>query len=516
MSTNNTRQTGTQKNGEWTSWALIIFLFAIGVWPVALFLLFFKLFGNDSKHSKQSQIPPLQSNPLISSRPDVGQNAGTAQTGAQQSGQYNYNYVYEQAGSTAKQAVRQAKYAAKQAAREAKYAMRQERDSVRQDRRADAAARRMTKSPELKSSNARMLKIIGLILAIGGAYMAFDPIDMMVFLQEVESYYLWDALKYAAIAVGGVAMFFSGISMDRTMKRYARYLAVIGNLEALSLEQLSRKLGYSEKKVAKDLQKMIEKGYFGGEAYLNMELGYFFRSGQADADYEQRRRTTTEAQTPKEAEEGYSGILRNIRRANDRIADPVLSQKIDRLEEITAKIFRAVEEDPKKRSRIDTFLNYYLPTTQKLLDSYAEFEATGIEGENLRQAKERIQKTMDSIIGGFEHQLDELYKADAMDVDSDIRVMESMLNRDTSTVEKDFGMGVTPASDADLRAAEASVNSMLNEQPAAAVSYTPTLTLEPTPAAQQTPVELGVGTAPAAPKIEDLDLGGMAAQRQQD
>ena len=118
-----------------------------------------------------------------------------------------------------------------------------------------------------------------------------------------------------------------------------------------------------------------------------------------------------------ETEEGYSGILRNIRRANDAIADEVLSAKIDRLEDITARIFRAVEEDPDKRGRIDTFLNYYLPTTQKLLNSYAEFEAAGVEGENLRQAKSRIESTMDLIIKGFEHQLDELYKADALDVD---------------------------------------------------------------------------------------------------
>ena len=64
-----------------------------------------------------------------------------------------------------------------------------------------------------------------------------------------------------------------------------------------------------------------------------------------------------------------------------------------------------------------------------------------MEGENLRQAKARIKSTMDLIIKGFEHQLDELYKADAMDVDSDIRVMETMLERDTASVEKDFGLG---------------------------------------------------------------------------
>ena len=110
------------------------------------------------------------------------------------------------------------------------------------------------------------------------------------------------------------------------------------------------------------------------------------------------------------------------------------------LEEITAKIFKLVEEDTKKAGRIDTFLNYYLPTTQKLLHSYAEFESAGVEGENLKQAKQRIESTMDSIVKGFEHQLDELYKSDAMDVDTDIRVMESMLRRDTGSASEDFGL----------------------------------------------------------------------------
>ena len=75
------------------------------------------------------------------------------------------------------------------------------------------------------------------------------------------------------------------------------------------------------------------------------------------------------------------------------------------------------------------------------MDSYAEFEAAGVEGENLRQAKSRIESTMDAIVRGFEHQLDELYKADALDVDSDIRVMETMLHRDTASVDQDFGLG---------------------------------------------------------------------------
>jgi len=410
--------------GGWRSWALIVFLFAIGIWPVALFLLFAKLFGNDNKNRQDYTAPP----PL------------QVDYSAEQS--YTARDTARDARDAARDAVRDARHAAHDAARTVRHAARDAARDTRYaaDSRARTAAQNMVRSPATKKSNARKMKIIGLVVMAMGFLAATNPADM-VFSGYIAGN-LWDFLEYLAIAVGGLGMFCGGLKMDANMHRYARYLAVMGETEAVSLTALSRKLGWSEKRVEKDLEKMIDRGYFGGQAYLDRSLGYFFRSSQADAELKKQREAQSAAQEPpKETEEGYSGILRNIRRANDRIADPVLTAKIDRLEDITARIFRAVEEDPKKRSRIDTFLNYYLPTTQKLLDAYAEFDAAGVEGENLRQAKQRIEKTMDSIVEGFEHQLDELYKTDAMDVDSDIRVMETMLHRDTASVEKDFGLG---------------------------------------------------------------------------
>lgn len=311
------------------------------------------------------------------------------------------------------------------------------------EKKARAAMRKAAKSPSVKKSNAWLLKIAGAALTFFGVMVTGTAIEDMLYLFDTLRFWLPEMLQGLAFLAGGLAMLYSGFSMDKSLKRYAKYLSVMGDREAVPVEELARTLGYSRSRVERDLQKMIDRGYFGGKAYLNVELGYLFRSGQAGADWQQRQQAARAAQTPpapKEAEEGYSGILRNIRRANDDIADPVLSAKIGRLEEITARIFRAVEEDPGKRDKIDTFLNYYLPTTQKLLDSYAEFEAAGVEGENLRQAKERIESTMDAIVRGFEHQLDELYKADVLDVDSDIRVMEHMLRRDTATTEDDFGL----------------------------------------------------------------------------
>ena len=142
-----------------------------------------------------------------------------------------------------------------------------------------------------------------------------------------------------------------------------------------------------------------------------------------------------------QAAEGYAGVLRQIRELNDRIADEALSAKIDRIEQVSGRIFKAIEDDPAKKVASGTFLNYYLPTTLKLLENYADFEEAGVSGENLSQAKSRIEATMDSIVVGFEHQLDELYRTDAMDIDSDIRVMETMLRRDTASVADDFGLG---------------------------------------------------------------------------
>lgn len=402
-----------QKDEGWISWGLIVLLFIFGLSPLALVLLFLKLFGVGSGEKKQQAAPP----PL-----------------QETTGQRTSERVGRQAS---------------------------------QPTRAQKTVHQVMKAPSQKKSTARTLMIVGAILAAVGLVACAEPVEMIVWSKDL-FLYLEDLLSALAMLVGGGAMLGSGLAMNRSMKRYAQYLAVMGDRPAMSVEELARVTGFSQRRVTKDLQAMISKGFFGGKAYLNRELGYFFRSSQADEDWQRRQEEAEEAAAPpKEAEEGYSGILRNIRRANDRIADPVLSAKIDRLEEVTAKIFQAVEADPKKRSSIDTFLNYYLPTTQKLLDSYAEFEATGVEGANLGQAKDRIEKTMDSIVAGFEHQLDELYKMDAMNVDSDIRVMETMLRRDTASAEKDFGLGTAPA-------------------------------------------------APAKPKTRDVDLGGMAAQRQEE
>ncbi|NLF37120.1 MAG: hypothetical protein GX584_08220 [Clostridiaceae bacterium] len=125
-------------------------------------------------------------------------------------------------------------------------------------------------------------------------------------------------------------------------------------------------------------------------------------------------------------EEGNK-YLEDMRKANELIESPLISDKIDSLSEITKKIFNYVSEKPEKLKDIRRFLTYFLPTTVKLLNSYARAEAQDNKGENINQIKNDIEGAMDGIIDSFHKHLDNLYADEAMDIDAEITVFDSML-----------------------------------------------------------------------------------------
>ena len=122
--------------------------------------------------------------------------------------------------------------------------------------------------------------------------------------------------------------------------------------------------------------------------------------------------------------------IAEMRRLNDSIADEKISAQIDHLEEVTGKIFQAVEEKPEKRPQIRRFLQYYLPTTLKILNAYDRMDDAGIEGENISGAKGKIEAVMSQIVQAFDKQLDAIFGAEALDISTDITVLEQMMARE--------------------------------------------------------------------------------------
>ena len=103
------------------------------------------------------------------------------------------------------------------------------------------------------------------------------------------------------------------------------------------------------------------------------------------------------------------------------------------LEQISALIFKEVEEHPEKRDRIRTFFDYYLPTTLKILNAYDRMGEQGVAGENITSTMHKVESMMATIITAFEKQLDNLFGAEAMDISTDMVVLENMIAREGLT-----------------------------------------------------------------------------------
>ena len=122
--------------------------------------------------------------------------------------------------------------------------------------------------------------------------------------------------------------------------------------------------------------------------------------------------------------------IREMKRLDDNIADPGISADIVRLEQVSAKIFDEVRQHPEKLPQIRRFMDYYLPTTLKLLNAYDRMSGTGVSGENIDTTLAKVEGMMRTIVAAFEKQLDGLYGAEALDISTDITVLENMMARE--------------------------------------------------------------------------------------
>ena len=303
--------------------------------------------------------------------------------------------------------------------------------------------------------SARLLTILGVLAAVFGGMIALGTasayaFDFLEFILRI--------LVYAipVVLVSGGCFIGSKVIKDRET-RLARIRAMIGNKKSLNLRRLASAAGKSLKQTRKDVQYMIDHGEFGESAYIDLGTNNFMRYIDAEPDdpegFDYRSvyddlvkekksddsvKTNAENSESASDEDNFSAILRQIRRLNDEIEDKVISDKIDLIEGHTRNIFDYVTEHPESMPQIRTFLNYYLPTTLKLLESYSRIERVGVAGENMKKSKDNIERIMDLLVVGFEQQVDQLFRNESIDISSDIGVLERMMAMDGLDGRNDF------------------------------------------------------------------------------
>ncbi len=143
-------------------------------------------------------------------------------------------------------------------------------------------------------------------------------------------------------------------------------------------------------------------------------------------------KTTGNAELDRMIIDGEKAI-EEMKRLDNNIANPTISAQIVRLQQLSEKIFTLVKQNPEKLPQIRKFMNYYLPTTLKILNAYDRMGEQGVSGENITSTMRKVENMMSTIIAAFEKQLDNLFGADAMDISTDMVVLENMMAREGLT-----------------------------------------------------------------------------------
>lgn len=285
------------------------------------------------------------------------------------------------------------------------------------------------------------IAFLGFIFTIGGT------LDGRPFLQ------IPVALILSLMVLGGGAwLMASGINTLRMVARYYNYRRTLGKQTYCPVEKLARRAGKSVKFVRKDLHKMIGKGLFL-EGNLDREERNLITSHETYQYYEQSRLALEERQRQEAAakleekaapvgdpqvrkvlEQGNAFIVQ-IRKCNDDIPGEAISEKISRIELIVQRIFERAKAHPEIVPDLKKLMDYYLPMTVKLLNAYAEMDAQPVQGENIQASKREIEQALDTLNLAFEKLLDSVFADTALDVSSDISVLNTLLAQEGLTGE---------------------------------------------------------------------------------
>lgn len=273
---------------------------------------------------------------------------------------------------------------------------------------------------------ATLCTIMGAVFLLAGVTNAVDVLEIWRFYPGFSGLF-----SNIAMTIGGGGALLTGLRMKSTRKLERLLDKVVGERDNISLPELFAAAGVDAARGRAAVERAIEHGYFGADAYIDNRTDTLVVRGAAP-----QPKKPAQPSTPKPApaaEDEYAALLRQLREVNDAIPDPVMSQKIARLEEVSARIFALAQKDPDKKAQLQKFMNYYLPTALKLLNTYASLSGQAVEGTNITEAKHSIERSMDLLVTAFENQLDKLFQADALDVNADIAALEGMLNLDGLT-----------------------------------------------------------------------------------
>lgn len=312
----------------------------------------------------------------------------------------------------------------------------------------DQDLRRQKQMMQIIYAKSTPSKALGYAMAIGGG-VAAAPLLLgaaIVATSGIAAFYV----PPLVLAAGGIALCGFGIHRLGLVKRFELYRNIIGAREYCTIEELATRTATSPKSVLKNLRTMLKKGMFR-QAALDDEEQFLitthdayreYRAAQLEAQHRSHQQTlaqsveipsgqkqplTPEAQALLSRGEAF---VAKIRMSNEAIPGKEISRTIDQIEHTVRTIFERAEEQPQVIGDLDKLMDYYLPTTVKLLDAYHELDSQPIQGENIQKSKREIEAALSTLSTAFEKLLDSVFREMTWDVSTDISVLHTVLSQE--------------------------------------------------------------------------------------
>lgn len=268
------------------------------------------------------------------------------------------------------------------------------------------------------------------------------------------------AVIFVLLTAGSAIMLGKGCGLQARLNRARRYLKLARENMYIRLEDLAARTGQSVRKVRRDVRRMLQIGIFPEghmdtdetvlvlndetwDRYLAEQKEYLEKQRLEDAGRQEAVGEQPEEGKDLTAEEQIErdghAYMNRLRELNIQIPGEIVSNKLYQLDYLLQRIFMVLKEHPEKCPQMRKFMDYYLPTTVKLVESYADFDRAGVQGEHIRTAKAEIEKTMDTINQAFEKLLDDMYQDAAFEAAADAKVLKTLLAQD-GYMKSDFSM----------------------------------------------------------------------------
>lgn len=245
-----------------------------------------------------------------------------------------------------------------------------------------------------------------------------------------------------------------GISERGRLSRMKRYLSLCAGKMYVNIRDLAAQTNKSMDYVLKDVKKMLKLGFFP-QGHLDQKGTCLMLDDATYREYlklEQQQKVLAKEEAEKAAQKAAAQkkntsqnrelqlmiqdgqeYIQKLHDMNELLPGETISRKLYRMENLLKEIFEQLEEDPSQMPKMKKLMNYYLPTTIKLLEAYKDFDDVSVPGDDIIKAKTEIEKTVDTINEAFTELLNKLFQSTVFDVTTDAQVLQTMLKKEGLT-----------------------------------------------------------------------------------